>query len=639
MNKLQLVAAIVFIMVYSSTVLASENGNSEAEQEEVPSEYIFLGNVMDDVSAIELLHRQTEMIYQLNVPKYLDEIKATSPNLQKQFDDKDFAVVGSLATLDAAITFGEGIKNLKVIRDDTAAGFEGRPNPENGKLHNRVQRLNFLRNVVWLLKEKLKSGVVTADSSLMDKLREAQTWLSTQTGGHLGQGMTAVLEKVGIMDKLKAKWGAGSLKFRSFSAAAANGLDFVINGYNTVVNSIAVNQEVTDANILALSSSVTAMAGDIAMGVSQILATSAKVASVAGPIGNAVAATLYIASYATGVASGMVGQEDLEPKDYVKIFLAPLIPSPDFASMVEIFDAHAKGDIFHAYYILMTQTTPAAFYIVAKAIKDVETGSNELTKYTAFVEFLRLAHLIEKRDEFSDKLKESMKTIIQDIKPKKFLFAYPAVFSDDAESGEYKATGWSNSQTLKRDFEITAELENKIVFFATYNEKFAKPYECRDAAAQGYTFCPSVVERGDNGLIFLGNNDLKDKVILEVNTEAYGMGGDDCFEMKASSKGIVKIDGGAGSDTINTYNSHWESKSYLSGGGPERDTIQGGFGKDIISVDNDEVTDGGGDNIFLVEGSGNDDIQVGPGADLAIIRKSAGTVAFSMHDETLDLQK
>lgn len=66
---------------------------------------------------------------------------------------------------------------------------------------------------------------------------------------------------------------------------------------------MALNQEVTDSNILALSSSVTVMAGDIAMGVSQILATSAKVASVGGPIGYAVAATLHIASYVTGVAS------------------------------------------------------------------------------------------------------------------------------------------------------------------------------------------------------------------------------------------------------------------------------------------------------------------------------------------------
>ena len=643
MNALQFVAGIVFLVVYSSTVLASENANSEAEQEETPSEYILPGYVMDNDVAIELLHRQTEMTYQLNLPKYIEEMKASSPNLQQQFDDKDFAIVGSLATLDASITFGEGIKNLQVIRADTQAGFEGLPNPENGKLHNRVQRMNALRNIVWLLKEKMKSGVVTADSSLMDKLREAQTWLSTQTGGHLGQGMTAVLEKVGIMDKLKAKWGAGSLKFRSFSAAAANGLDFVINGYNTVVNSIAVNNEVTDSNILALSSSVTAMAGDIAMGVSQILATSAKVASVAGPIGYAVAAALYIASYATGVASGLVGQEDLEPKDYVKIFLAPLVPAPDFAAMVEIFDAHAKGDIYHAYYILMTQTTPAAFFIVATAIKDVKTGSNKLSKYAALAEFFRMAHLIEKRDEFAEKLKESMKTIIQDIKPKQFLFAYPAVFNDDAASGEYEAEGWSNSPALKSEFGITSELVNKIVFFATYNDKFSKPYQCRAEADQGYTFCPSVIERGDNALVFLGNNDFADKVILEENTEAFGMGGDDHFEMKLFSKrGTVKIDGGAGSDTISTHNSHREGQNYLSGGGSERDTIKGGNGKDIISVDNDEVSDLDGDNIFLVEGSGNDNILVGPGADLAIIRKSAGTASFSMHQwnhKTRDEQK
>ena len=531
--KLQRVAEIIFLLLYSNSAFASDNSNSEGGEEEVPSEYILPGYVMDDDAAIELLHRQTEMTYQLNLPKYLDEMKASAPNIRQQFDDKNFAVVGSLATLDATITFGEGIKNLQVIRADTQAGFEGLPNPENGKLHNRVQRLNSLRNLVWLMKEKLKSGVVTADSSLMDKLREAQTWLSTQTGGHLGQGMTAVLEKVGIMDKLKAKWGAHTLKFRSFSAAAANGLDFVINGYNTVVNSMAVNREVTDANILALSSSVTAMAGDIAMGVSQILATSAKVASVAGPIGYAVAATLYIASYATGVASGMVGQEDLEPKDYVKIFLGPLIPAPDFAAMVEIFDAYAKGDIFHAYYLLMTQTTPAAFYIVAMAIKDVKTGSNELNKYAAAMNFLRMAHMIKKRDEFKGKLKNSMKTIIKDIKPKKFLFAYPAVFTNDAESGEYTAMGWTRSSTLKDEFEIADDLVNKIVFMATYNDKFNKPYECRAEASEGYTFCPSVVDRGDNGLIFLGSNEGTDKVILEENTEAYGMGGDDHFELKS----------------------------------------------------------------------------------------------------------
>ena len=38
-------------------------------------------------------------------------------------------------------------------------------------------------------------------------------------------------------------------------------------------------------------------------------------------------------------------------------------------------------------YLYMTQSTPAAFYIAPMAIKDVKTGSNELSKYTAFLEF------------------------------------------------------------------------------------------------------------------------------------------------------------------------------------------------------------------------------------------------------------
>ena len=44
-------------------------------------------------------------------------------------------------------------------------------------------------------------------------------------------------------------------------------------------------------------------------------------------------------------------------------------------------------------------------------------------------------------------------------------------------------------------------------------------------------------------------------VILEENTEAYGMGGDDQFELKSLSEiETVKIDGGAGSDYIDTIN-------------------------------------------------------------------------------------
>ncbi|KAJ7360216.1 hypothetical protein OS493_016843 [Desmophyllum pertusum] len=436
---------------------------------------------MDHDAAIDLLHRQTEMTYQLTCQKYLEEMKAISSNIRQQFDDKDFAIVVSLATLDATITFGEGIKNLQVIRADTQAGFTGLPNPENGKLHNRVQKLNSLRNVVWLFKEKIRSGVVTADSSLMEKLREAQTWLSTQTGGHLGQGMTIALERIGVMNKLRENWGANSLKFRSFSAAAANGLDFAINGYNTVVNSMALHREVTDSNILALTSSVTAMAGDIAMGVSQILATSGKVAMAAGPIGYAVAATLYIASYAIGVSSGLVGQKNLRGK---KIMSRCLLRLSCHLRILQLWWRYStrlpRVTCSTAYYLLMTQTTLGAFYMVAMAIKDVKTGSSEVSKYLTVANFLKMLHLSKERDKFKEK------------------------------------------------------------------------------------------------------------------------------------------------------NSHRESKNYISGGGPERDTIIGGKAKDIISVNNDEVWDTDGDNTFLVEGSGNDDILVGPGADLAIIKKSSGTAKFSM---------
>ena len=59
-------------------------------------------------------------------------------------------------------------------------------------------------------------------------------------------------------------------------------------------------------------------------------------------------------------------------------------------------------------------------------------------------------------------------------------------------------------------------------------------------------------------------------------------------------------------------------------------------------MNNDEVWDVDGDNVFLVEGCGNENIQVGPGADLTIIKKSAGTASFTMHKankKTRDKQK
>ena len=43
---------------------------------------------MDDESAINALKREAMLIYQLNLPKYLDEIPKPSSGAQIDFDDK-----------------------------------------------------------------------------------------------------------------------------------------------------------------------------------------------------------------------------------------------------------------------------------------------------------------------------------------------------------------------------------------------------------------------------------------------------------------------------------------------------------------------------------------------------------------------
>ena len=130
------------------------------------------GRVLTNEEALKLLQRQAEVTYQVNLPQNLDELRQTNAELKPDFTDQNFAVVGSLATLDAAITFAEGVESVNVIRKDIAAGFPGKPNPTNDKLHTGIQRLNAARNIIWLIKEKLQSGVVSNDASLMDKFKE-----------------------------------------------------------------------------------------------------------------------------------------------------------------------------------------------------------------------------------------------------------------------------------------------------------------------------------------------------------------------------------------------------------------------------------------------------------------------------------
>ena len=531
--------ALLLLVSLSMIIISSHSQFNPLDAIKARSAISLPGRVLTNKKALKLLQRQAEVSYQENLPQYLDELKQTNAELKPDFTDQNFAVVGSLATLDAAITFAEGVENVNVIRKDNAAGFPGKPNPTNDKLHTGVQRLNAARNVIWLIKEKLKSGVVSNDASLMDKLREAQTWLSTQTGGHLGQGMTFALEKAGVMQKLQAKWGANSLKFRGFSAGVGNGLDFLINGYNTFVNSLALSEEISDANILGLTSSLTAMAGDVTMGVTQVLSTSAKVSSAAGPVGYAVAATLYIASYATSVAQGITSQENLEAKDYVKIFLGPLIPDPTFGTTVEMIDQIAKGNVLEAYHLYLSQSLPAALAIGGMAVIDGLTGSSKLERYLKGLKGIKYLIYIKRATEFKEAVAANVAATIRELKPKQVLYVFPHVQRRD----RYLVEGWKDN--VKEQFQITSELSPVRLFMATYSNEFARPFARPDKADQGYTFCPEAAPHGDDKLIFMGSKNVDEKIILDDNCEAYGMGGNDHFVLKAAvvRKG-VKINGG-----------------------------------------------------------------------------------------------
>ena len=108
------------------------------------------------------------------------------------------------------------------------------------------------------------------------------------------------------------------------------------------------------------------------------------------------------------------------------------------------------------------------------------------------------------------------------------------------------------------------------------------------------------------------------------------MGGDDEFYVRpycgSNKTGTVKIDGGAGNDEIDTARVYEGTECFITGGGPERDTIYGGRGNDLIYVENDTVTDFGGENTFVITGSGDDLINVSGGDDVIIINKTSGSI-------------
>ena len=162
---------IICILFFFAKAL-SQSSYTRLDAIHLRSDIALPGRVLTNDDAFKLLEREAQLTFQQNLPKYLQEFRNTGELKKVDFTEYDFAVVGSLATFDAAITFTEGIQNIHVVRRDQAAGFSGLPNPSNDKLHSAVQRLNAARNIVRLIKDKLKNGVVRPDQSLLEKLKD-----------------------------------------------------------------------------------------------------------------------------------------------------------------------------------------------------------------------------------------------------------------------------------------------------------------------------------------------------------------------------------------------------------------------------------------------------------------------------------
>ena len=78
---------------------------------------------MENKFALELLSRQSALTYQLKLAEYQNELAASIPDILPEFEDRDFTIVGSIATMDAGIYFYEGIKNLQVIAAEKQQAF------------------------------------------------------------------------------------------------------------------------------------------------------------------------------------------------------------------------------------------------------------------------------------------------------------------------------------------------------------------------------------------------------------------------------------------------------------------------------------------------------------------------------------
>lgn len=66
------------------------NHNPRQVDDELSKEYILRGSLKDDESAFIALQRESMMTYQINLPKYLEDIPKISTNVENDFNAQDF---------------------------------------------------------------------------------------------------------------------------------------------------------------------------------------------------------------------------------------------------------------------------------------------------------------------------------------------------------------------------------------------------------------------------------------------------------------------------------------------------------------------------------------------------------------------
>lgn len=109
---------LLFMFSLLMTIIPSHSQFNPLDAIKIRSAILLPGCVLTNEDALKLLQRHEEVTYQVNLPRHLEELLHTKTLLKADFSDRNFPVLGSLVTLDAAIMFAEGVENVNIVRRD-----------------------------------------------------------------------------------------------------------------------------------------------------------------------------------------------------------------------------------------------------------------------------------------------------------------------------------------------------------------------------------------------------------------------------------------------------------------------------------------------------------------------------------------